>query len=251
MAEPAVLLLEAAGSVGRYLGPQSLNNLISIEGRHGTPHPAAWEFQVVDPAAPNGVQVVLAKVAKATRRNTDEVGYPYSIPGGFFTWNALKVDNLVAFKAADNEARQALIGFDSVHYLLRTRDGSAEPVWILTLLDSASRPVGRLEVSATTGKVERKVWLRYEAPDKPDLLRIEDSASPIAAMQPAAPTVLAPPALPNALPVVPQITPGESAPTTIPGSPAPIPAAPLPGTSGSTSPAPSTGSGGYEPLPPN
>ena len=238
---------EAAGSVGQALGPQALATLVSVEGGNGLPLPKFWDFTVADPATRNGVRVLRATHQRAVplgERAGVPVGYPLNIPGGFFRWADVKIDSSVAFAAADREARGAMVGFDAVHYLLRARDGTSTPAWTLTLIDAEGRAVGRVEIDASSGMVQRKVWLRYAGPGSPALIRIEDSASPFTALRPPPPQPVAlPPGggtvpAPATLPVTPEGNVPPPAPS--PDSPAalrplPPPAAPAPG---------------YTPLPP-
>ena len=250
---------EAAGSVGQALGPQALAALVSVEGHNGLPQPKAWDFTVADPSTRNGVRVLRATPQRAvpSADRAVPVGYPLNIPGGFFRWSDVRVDSTAAFAAADREARAAMVGFDSVHYLLRVRDGTTTPVWTLTLLDVENRAVGRLEVSAVSGQVERRVWLRYAGPGSPALIRIEDSASPFASLRPAP---IQPAVLDPATGLAPAETPPPAAPDGLAPAPAPvppgvIPVPPVPGPGSLQSIAPSAptpppAAGGYTPLPP-
>jgi hypothetical protein len=243
---------QAATAVGNTLGPQALNSLVAVIGHYGTPQPKAWEFSFVDPAAKGAVRALRVQGARATPRAPENGGYESSVPLGFFRWSDVKVDSITAFHAADQEAKAAMVGFDSVQYLLRAREGSAQPIWFLSLWDQEERTVGRLEISATTGKVERRVWLRYtERSSWP--VKVEDSAAPYASMrlQPPSAPVPPPPVLPPPLPIDPT-TPGVPTTPSIP--PPPLPPAtpdgvvvppPLPDV---PAPAPEPAPG-YTPLP--
>ena len=232
---------QAAAVVGNTLGPQALNSLVSVIGHYGTPQPKAWEFSFVDPAAKGAVRALRVQGARGTPRAPENGGYESSVPLGFFRWLDVKVDSITAFHAADQEAKAAMVGFDSVQYLLRAREGSAQPIWFLSLWDQEERTVGRLEISATTGKVERRVWLRYT--DRGSWpVKVEDSSAPYPSMRPLPP---APPAPPPPVPTLPT-DPPPVAPPLPPAAPdgglvpPPLPVVPAP----APEPAP-----GYTPLP--
>lgn len=210
--------------VGNTLGPQSLDALVAVIGHYGTPQPKAWEFCLVDPATKGGVRALRVSGRRATPQAPENGGYETTVPTGFFRWQDVKVDSITAFHAADQEAKAAMVGFDSVQYLLRAREGTAQPVWFLSLWDQEERTVGRLEISATTGKVERRVWLRYSGRGTWPV-KIEDSLSPYASMRPLPP---APPVPPP--PVVPPLPtePPAGPPADPPGWPATPPVAPPP-----------------------
>lgn len=213
-AQAPVSLPDSAGLVGGAVGPKALDALVSVVGHYGTPQPKAWEFTLVDPGARGGVRTLKATGRRASAKAPDDGGYESSVPLGFFRWSDVKIDAVSAFHAADLEARSAMIGFDSVHYVLRAREGTPSPIWFLTLWDAEERTVGRLEISATSGKVERRVWLRYLG-DNDVPSKIEDSLAPYASMRPL------PPAPPQ-VPVPP--SPGTLPPTTIPPLPGEPPA---------------------------
>ena len=208
---------ESAVLVGSTLGPQALDALVGVVGNYGMPQPKAWEFTLVDPAAPNGLRALRVSGRRAVPKAPEDGGYESTVPLGFFRWSDVKVDSVVAFLAADQEARGAMVGFDTVHFLLRAREGTTQPIWFLSLWDKQERTVGRLEISASTGKVERRVWLRYidrsMAP-----VKVEDSNSPYASMRPQPPA-------PQSLPSLPPQGQGANPPPYLPPPPVP-PAAP-------------------------
>lgn len=241
---------EAAAVVGTTLGPQSLDALVAVIGHYGTPQPKTWEFNLVDPGTKGAVRALRVSGPRATPKAPENGGYESTVPTGFFRWQDVKVDSITAFHAADQEARAAMVGFDSVQFLLRAREGTAQPVWLLSLWDQEERTVGRLEISASTGKVERRVWMRYSARGSAPL-KVEDSFSPYASMRPQPPPVTVPPVEPTLPTTPPAAPPGWPAtPPVVPPLPPvapdgvvvppPLPEVPPP----SPEPAP-----GYTPLP--
>ncbi|MFM7182973.1 MAG: hypothetical protein ACKO2G_16130 [Verrucomicrobiales bacterium] len=251
-AQPSTSVGEASVLVGNTLGPQALEALVGVIGHFGTPQPKAWEFLFTDPAAKGGVRALKVTGRRATPKAPDDGGYESTVPLGFFRWSDVKVDSITAFHAVDQEARAAMIGFDSVQYVLRAREGTTQPVWFLSLWDKEERTVGRLEISATTGKVERRVWLRY-VNDNDVPAKVEDSLSPYASMRPMPPPPPTPvPPVAPTLPIEPSVNPGlPDVPGIVP--PPPPPVAPDPGIvppplPGVPTPAPEPAPG-YTPLP--
>ena len=246
-AQGSTTVQQAASVVGNTLGPQGLNALVAVIGHYGTPQPKAWEFSLVDPAAKGAVRALRVNGSRATPKAPENGGYESAVPLGFFRWSDVKVDSITAFHAADQEAKAAMVGFDSVQYLLRAREGTTQPIWFLSLWDREERTVGRLEISAATGKVERRVWMRYT--DRGSWpVKIEDSSAPFASMRPLPPSApVAPPPMPidptiPGVPTVPSL-PAPPPPPAAPDSvvvPPPLPDVPAP----APQPAP-----GYTPLP--
>ena len=138
----------------------------------------------------------------------------------------MRVDSDAAFAIADKEARQARIGFDAVNYLLRPKEGSPEPVWTLMLVDTAKRLVGRIEISAGSGEVVRRIWLRYAGATGRNLARIEDSASPAHPLEAPLPGPVPVPPMPEGPP--PLEAPAPPAPPAPAGAPPAIVAPPRP-----------------------
>ena len=253
LAQASMPIQESAVLVGNAVGPRAMEAIVSATGHWGSPQPKGWDFTIIDPAARGGARTLKTTGRRLSAVSPEPGGYESGVPLGFFRWSDVKVDSIRAFQAADLEARGAMIGFDSVHYLLRAREGTTQPIWFLSLLDNDRRTVGRLEISATTGSVERSVWLRYQRGQSVPV-KVEDSLSPYASMRPSppppppSPTVPEPvqPSLPSVDPVAPlqPLVPGPPAIPLPPPGPAPVvpplPDAPVPIPESSP---------GYTPLP--
>ena len=211
-AEAPITARGAADHVQMRFGPAALSALGGVEGTRGTPQPVRWTFMAADSRSKSGLKQYVSNANGAVDRGAVENGYPDSIPLGYFDWSRVKVDSDAAFQTADKEARGAKIGFDSVNFLLRAKEGSPEPIWTLMLVDTSRRLVGRVEVSAASGEVVRRIWLRYKEGPGKTLTRIEDSASPAHPLANPVPTVSAP------LTVPPPLNPAAPPAPAVPGS---------------------------------
>jgi len=66
----------------------------------------------------------------------------------------LNLDSSGAFALASHTAEASHTSFATTDYTLRT-DERGEPIWIVTLLNRSSRPVGTIYIGATRGTVKR------------------------------------------------------------------------------------------------
>lgn len=225
-AEAPTTARSAADNVLMRFGPAAVATLAGVEGTRGTPQPPRWTFMAADAVSKTGLKQFVANANGAADRGALENGYPEAIPAGFFNWTQVRVDSDAAFAIADKEARQARIGFDAVNYLLRPKEGSPEPVWTLMLVDTAKRLVGRIEISAGSGEVVRRIWLRYAGATGRNLARIEDSASPAHPLEASLPPPVPVPPMPEGPP--PLEAPAPPAPPAPAGAPPAIVAPPRP-----------------------
>ena len=218
-AEAPTTARSAADHVQMRFGVAALAALGGVEGTRGTPQPVRWTFMVADPRSKNGMKQYVANANGAADRGAVENGYPDAIPLAYFNWSQVKVDSDAAFQAADKEARAAKVGFDSVNFLLRAREGSLGPVWTMMLIDTSKRLVGRVEISAASGEVTRRIWLHYKEGPGKVLTRVEDSATPALPLaNPTSPTPASPPVPPPLEPTTPTTPTTPPAPPAGPGS---------------------------------
>ena len=94
------------------------------------------------------------------------------------------------------------------------------------LVDTAKRLVGRIEISAGSGEVVRRIWLRYAGATGRNLARIEDSASPAHPLEAPLPGPVPVPPMPEGPP--PLEAPAPPAPPAPAGAPPAIVAPPRP-----------------------
>lgn len=141
---------EALRTVGREKGEPWLERLLVAVGTGGSPQPAQWVLSFQDAAARGGVREFVVSARGVTAESTPVVPAGAS-PGSVLSAKNIKVDSSGAFVTANREAARAKLGFDSLNYRLRERNG--QPVWRVALFDPAGVEVGWLDVSARDASV--------------------------------------------------------------------------------------------------
>ena len=144
---------EALRVVGSELGRGALNHVVSITGVKGDPQPKKWKIILEDPdgGGVREVQVADEKVDSEHRPGRSVAG---STEGATIDTSQLNLDSSGAYEVASHTADLSHANFATVDYTLRT-DERGEPVWIVTLLNRSSRPVGTIHIGAMRGTVKR------------------------------------------------------------------------------------------------
>ena len=228
--QPATAI-EALTSFKNYSAREKLTGLVEVRGTGGVPTPAVWNIVLLDLRSPTKLSLAAVRGSHVEEKGPSKEFYPAQLPTGYFDMAKVNVDCLGAFRIADREAGKAMVGFDSLDYVLRARELSEDPVWELTLRAKNGSVAGTVTISAAGGKVLRTVWQR---PGRDGRMFPEDSAIP-QEFRPAPPPKLPDPfpVQPTPAPVVPGTAPTVPAPATpaapsIPASPPPDPEQKLP-----------------------
>ena len=159
----------------KQFGAANLRDIVEVRGFRGQAQPFAWEIVVFDPSTPYLLRTFQVTGSDAVNEGANTTHYPEKEPKGFFSVEAIKVDSIAAFNIANDEARKAKMGFDSLNYRLHAKEYSKEPVWILDLVNARGSLVGRVHLSASTGEVLRTVWI-YRAQTQQGVPLVIDSA---------------------------------------------------------------------------
>ena len=144
---------EALRVVGTQLGRGALNHVVLMSGVKGDPQPEKWKIMLETPDG-RGVrelQIVEGRIDSDDRPDRSTVG---STEGVMINVSRLNLDSSGAFALASHTAEASHTSFATADYTLRT-DERGEPVWIVTLLNRSSRPVGTIYIGATHGTVKR------------------------------------------------------------------------------------------------
>src|SRR6266496_392182 len=144
---------EALRVVGMQLGRGALNHIVSITGVKGSPQPEKWKIVLEDPEG-RGVRQLAIAGGKIDSDDTSDRRVAGSAEGATIDVSHLNLDSSGAFEVANHTAEASHTAFATIDYTLRT-DERGEPVWILTLLNRSSRPVGTIYIGATRGIVNR------------------------------------------------------------------------------------------------
>ena len=144
---------EALRVVGTELGRGALDHIVTMTGVKGDPQPEKWKIILEDPEG-RGVrelQVADGKIDSTHRPDRSTAG---STEGATINVSRLNLDSSGAFAVASHTAEASHTRFATADYALRT-DERGEPIWIVTLLNRSSRPVGMIYIGATRGTVKR------------------------------------------------------------------------------------------------
>jgi hypothetical protein len=152
-AQESATAYEALRVVGREFGDGALNQIVSITGTRGNPQPEKWKIILEDPdgRGPRELQIADGKIDSDNSPDRDVAG---SAEGAMIDVSRLNLDSSGAFAVASRTAETAHTQFARADYALRT-DERGEPMWIVTLLNRSSRPVGTIYIGATRGTVKR------------------------------------------------------------------------------------------------
>lgn len=152
-AEENATAYEALRVVGSELGRDALHQIVSIRGTKGNPEPEKWKIVIQDPQAGRAreLQVVDGKIDSDDGADRDVAG---SAEGAMIDVSQLNLDSSGAYAVASHTAEASHTSFATADYTLRT-DERGEPMWIVTLRNRSSRPVGTIYIGGTRGTVMR------------------------------------------------------------------------------------------------
>jgi hypothetical protein len=151
-AEENVTAYEALRVVGSEFGREALHQIVSIRGTKGDPQPEKWKIVVQDPqGGVRELQVVDGKIDSDDEADRDVAG---SAEGATVDVSQLNLDSSGAFAVASHTAEASHTSFATADYTLRT-DERGEPMWIVTLRNRSSRPIGTIYIGGTRGTVMR------------------------------------------------------------------------------------------------
>ena len=144
---------EALRVVGTQFGRGALNHVVSLTGVKGNPQPEKWRITLEDPdgGGVRQLEIVDGRIDSDERPERSVAG---STEGATIQVSRLNLDSSGAFAVASHTAEASHTQFATADYTLRT-DERGEPVWIVTLLNRSSHPVGTIYIGATHGTVKR------------------------------------------------------------------------------------------------
>jgi hypothetical protein len=153
LAQDNATAYEALRVVGSELGRGALNHVVSITGVKGAPQPGKWKIILEDPDG-RGVREVEVADGKIDSEHRPSRSVAGSTQGATIDTSQLNLDSSGAYEVANHTADLSHANFSTVDYALRTDEGG-EPVWIITLLNRSSRPIGTIHIGAMRGTVKR------------------------------------------------------------------------------------------------
>jgi hypothetical protein len=154
LAEENATAYEAVRVVGGQFGRGVLNHIVSITGVRGEPQPEKWKIILEDTDARGGVRELEIADGRIASERTPSRSVTGSTEGATIDIARLNLDSSGAYAVASHTADKSNTRFATADYTLRT-DERGEPIWIVTLLNQSSRPVGTIYIGATQGAVRR------------------------------------------------------------------------------------------------
>lgn len=152
-AEENATAYEALRVLGSEFGRDALHQIVLIHGSKGDPQPEKWKIVVENPQG-GGVrelQVADGKIDSDDETDRDVAG---STEGATIDMSQLNLDSSGAYAVASHTAEASHTSFATADYTLRT-DDRGEPMWIVTLRNGSSRPIGTIYIGGTRGTVRR------------------------------------------------------------------------------------------------
>jgi hypothetical protein len=144
---------EALRVLGSEIGRDGLQQIVSIRGTKGDPQPEKWKIVMEDPQG-SGVRELQVADGRIDSDNDADRDVAGSAEGAAIDVSQLNLDSSGAYAVASHTAEAAHTNFATADYVLRT-DDRGEPMWIVTLRNKSSRPVGTIYIGGTRGTVMR------------------------------------------------------------------------------------------------
>ena len=132
--------------MGKSLGEDTINRVVEVTGRGGTPQPETWRIVILDGA--KGAREVQVAAGRVVSQKT--VGPTALRP---IRLQDLNLDSSGAFDAANTQARKARVPFTAVDYVLRVNADSGKPAWNLELFNAGRARVGGVRLAAHDGNL--------------------------------------------------------------------------------------------------
>jgi hypothetical protein len=152
-AEENATAYEALRVLGSEFGRDALQQIVSIRGTKGDPQPEKWKIVVEDPQG-GGVRELEIADGKIDSDNEADRDVAGSTEGATIDVSRLNLDSSGAYAVASHTAEASHTSFATADYTLRT-DDRGEPMWIVTLRNRSSRPIGTIYIGGTRGTVMR------------------------------------------------------------------------------------------------
>ncbi len=152
-AEENATAYEALRVFGSELGRDALQQIVSIRGTKGDPQPERWRIVVQDPQG-GGVRELEIADGRMNSDNEADRDLAGSAEGATIDVSRLNLDSNGAYAVASHTAEASHMSFATADYTLRT-DERGEPMWIVTLRNRSSRPIGTIYIGGTRGTVRR------------------------------------------------------------------------------------------------
>ncbi|MDA7922422.1 hypothetical protein N9B73_11750 [Verrucomicrobiales bacterium] len=142
--------------------------VMGIAGFYGEPQPRQWLILSADPATPGILRESVFADGKVTGERTFQIVLDQELPDLPLDREVVLIDSDEAFQTVEKEARSEARLFQFAHFQLRNRDKNSEPIWMISLINKAQVPLGILYVSAVSGEIVRRAWIKVKPARKPE-----------------------------------------------------------------------------------
>ena len=144
---------QALRVVGKELGRDALHQIVSITGAKGNPQPEKWKI-VLEDSRGGAVRELEIADGSIAPDDTGDGNVAGATEGASVDLSRLNLDSSGAYEVASHTADASHTSFATADYALRT-DERGEPMWVVTLRNRSSRPVGTIYIGAVGGTVRR------------------------------------------------------------------------------------------------
>jgi hypothetical protein len=145
---------EALRVIGTQMNRALVNRVISVSGVDGDPQPRTWKILVEERNANSGVREIVVEGNRIVSQRVPNRSVAGSTRDATINPARLNLDSTGAYSVASHTAETSHVTYSLTSYTLRT-DEKGNPVWIVTLADRSSRPVGTIHIRASDGRVGR------------------------------------------------------------------------------------------------
>jgi hypothetical protein len=145
---------EALRVIGTQLSRSLVNRVVSVNGVDGDPQPRSWKILVEDRNATGGVTEIVVEGDRIVSQRVPNRSVAGSTQGATINPARLNLDSTGAYSVASHTAETSHVTYALTNYTLRT-DEKGNPIWIVSLADRNSRPVGTIHIRASDGRVVR------------------------------------------------------------------------------------------------
>ena len=133
--------------------PERATKIVRIEGREGSPTPERWYVITYDPQSESGFREYAVAIGGQAQARTVSQFVESVSPEEVIPMPAIKLDSDQAYKQLEVYASAHGLGFSKVNYVLTKDKPDAAPIWKLTCVDDAERPLATLTMTAADGKI--------------------------------------------------------------------------------------------------
>jgi hypothetical protein len=138
--------------------PGATSSIISMTGDDGRVQPPFWEVVLLDPRSTSGKRVIRIADGRVYYDQTPSALLGGPQPRPTLAIQRFHINSDRAFAIANAEAQKAQAQFNHIDYELYPGSPENMPLWMLTLVDSRDRIVGKVHINAGSGLVLDSRW---------------------------------------------------------------------------------------------